>query len=80
MNKQRNLVGMKKKKKKNFSKIIISMSNVSKVLMTVVNKLGFIKFPVKQCVLGGEKGEGGKQGDNCHSSESAPLGISKRCG
>lgn len=32
------------------------MSNLSKVVMTVVNKLGFIKFPVKQCVLGGEKG------------------------
>lgn len=55
------------------------MSNLSKVVMTVVNKLGFIKFPVKQCVLGGEKGRV-KQGGNCHSSESAPLGISKRCG
>lgn len=56
------------------------MSNLSKVLMTVVNKLSFIKFPVKQCTLAGEGEEGWKQGGNCHSSESAPLGISKRCG
>lgn len=38
------------------------MSNLSKVLMTVVNKLSFIKLPVKQCALGGEKEGGRKQG------------------
>lgn len=47
--------------------------------MTVANKLCFIKFPVKQCALEGE-GREEVEGGNCHSSESATLGISKRCG
>lgn len=47
--------------------------------MTVVSKLCFIKFPVKQCALRGRGKKGGRAG-NCHSSESATLGISKWCG
>lgn len=72
---QRNPVGMTKRKKKNYlSKTVII---VSKVLMTAVNKLCLIKFPVKQCA---SRGRAEEQGGNCHSGESATLGISKRCG